>query len=512
MSLRTLSILVMGTWIIFPNTASAQVFDPAPGNGPDQAYYGNWGTNADAENPAPNSYDNYRKWVDNGRNVIQTAENDPDDPTLATWRDLSQVGGDGDGLRPPGVFIGNSPSPRSYEDNVLFLGGVFDIEGTGMAGDLAMRTNWGLRFGFIEDPDEFVGQRAPNDETWDLWAADFGTDGVYLQMFAQATTDVSQSPIGSTDQYVRAQNEVLLQGGGAPDAAFRDERDRAKFGTGLQTSPLTSFSVEGEIEGIRNWISTGVAYEGRLQIEWWMEPTNPGADPNTVEGREVTFNLTAGEALFTQTFDPGDANNPVIPNPTTDPENPFDDGFFDWQNATPIMYIGAGGGTLLGGTGQMGFFSPNPPTVGCDFDSSGVCDLADLDDLMYTGLSSGDLKYDLDSSGAVDIGDRDAFLVEIGSLPGDADLNGVNNANDLNALGTNWQSSVTSWSQGDFNGDAFDDASDLNVLGTWWQKTAADFAAAQNGRATTAPVPEPNGSLMALVALMILSMVRRRCR
>ena len=505
---HVLSLFTLAFMILDIGHCSAAVFDEAAGAGVNQAYYGNWGTNADAENPAPNSYNNYRKYVDNGLNILHTAAPDAEESTLATWSNLSQQGGNGDGLRAPGMFIGQSPSTRSYPDSVLLLGGVFDVAGEGKNGDSANRTNWDIRLGFIEDPDEFVGQRTPNNGTWDLWAADWGTDGIDLQMFIQATDDTDQSPIGSTDQHIAPWQEILFQSGFTPAEGFRDERDRARSPDGIQTSEMTAFSADGEVPGIRNWTPTGIAYEDPLPIEWWMEQTNPGADPNTVEGREVTFNVRAGEALFQQSFDPGNADNPKIPNPVTDPENPFTDGFFDWQNATPVMYIGAGGGTAVGGTGQMGFFNPTPP-VGCDFDNSGSCDIVDLDELLYTGLSSGDTKYDLDSSGTVDLGDRDAFLREVGSLPGDADLSGMNEAADLNALGRNWQANdITSWANGDFNGDGTGDAADLNELGLWWQQTGDDFAAAQG--AAQAAVPEPGSSVLTLACLLVWTVMRRR--
>ena len=499
-----ITLLLSFAVFLVANLCHADVFDEAGGAGVNQAYYGNWGTSPNADNPAPNSYNNYRKYVDNGLNILHTAENDLDDPRLATWSNLSQQGGNGDGLRAPGMFIGQSPSPRSYEDNVLLLGGIFDIAGEGKAGDIANRTNWDIRLGFLEDPEEFVGQRSPNNGSWDLWAADWGTDGIDLQMLIQATSDTEQSPIGTSDVYIRAHQEILFQAGGVPDAGFRDERDRARSTDGIQTSEMTSFSAVGELTGIRNDIQTDTSYEDALQIEWWMEQNNPGGDPNTVEGREVTFYVRAGEALFQQSFDPGNADNPKIPNPITDPENPFTDGFFDWENATPVMYIGAGGGTAVGATAQMGFFNPNPTTgPDCDFDASGVCDIADVDELMYTGLVSGDLKYDLDSSGSVDLGDRDALLKEIGSLPGDANGDGVANATDLNALGSNWQQDgLTSWAQGDFDGNGTGNAADLNVLGGNWQKTAADFAAEAPAGAA---VPEPAGATLLLLALLGLT-------
>ena len=144
----------------------------------------------------------------------------------------------------------------------------------------------------------------------------------------------------------------------------------------------------------------------------------------------------------------------------------------------------------------------NPP---CDFNADNSCDIADLDELLYTGLTSGDLKYDLDGSGTVDTGDRDAFLsAEFGTVPGDFDLDGKVVATDLNILGGNWQAEgLTSYSQGDANGDGVANATDLNAVGSNWQVGAAAPLAAS-------AVPEPNSGMLVVVSLMGLLLRRKR--
>ena len=503
-----LSSVTLTIFALASSHSLAAVFDESPTAGAFQAYYGNWGVDADAENPAPNSYNNYRKTnptacpsLDNCDLALASA--DEADPNVATWVNMSHPGNP---LKSPGMFIGQSPSTTTYEDNVFYLGGIFDIEGGGKYGDSATRTEWDFRVGFLEEPDEFVGVRQPNDESWDLWAGaqhnpeGWATDGVSLQLVTGASDDANQSPIGSTEQFVRANgNGIVLQAGGPPAASLAHEGNREGFPNGVQVNDLTGFSPQGEIADTSSEVETGVAYEDNLEISFWMEDAGDG---------NVNFVVNLGEVIYQQTFDPGSPDDPKIPNPNTDPNNPFTDGFFDWQNATPVIFVGAIGGTV-GATGQMGFTNPNPPGADCDFDDSGACDLADLDELLYTGLGSGDLKYDLDGTGVVDLGDRDAFLRDenVRSLLGDANLDGVNGAADLNAIGTNWLAAADSWARGDFNGDSVTNASDLNDLGIWWTQTADDFA---NAAAATAAVPEPTGVVMLILGMVGLLATRRR--
>lgn len=149
------------------------------------------------------------------------------------------------------------------------------------------------------------------------------------------------------------------------------------------------------------------------------------------------------------------------------------------------------------------------PGADCDFDGSGTCDVADLNELMYTGLASGDTKYDLDGSGVLDLGDRDAMLREIESLPGDANTDGTVDAQDLNAVGSNWQmDGITSYADGDFNGDGRSDATDLNDIGLFWTKTANDFNS--QAAASASAVPEPAGMTLILMSVLGLATIRRR--
>lgn len=144
----------------------------------------------------------------------------------------------------------------------------------------------------------------------------------------------------------------------------------------------------------------------------------------------------------------------------------------------------------------------------CDFDQNNVCDIVDLDNLMYNGLGTADAAFDLNNDNTVDLADRDSWLRAAGSLPGDANLDGQNNAQDLNAVGSHWvpnNTGITTWADGDYDGNGTVDAGDLNTLGSWWTKTAADFATPD-----AAPIPEPNTAVLTLFGLLGLLAIRQR--
>ena len=146
-----------------------------------------------------------------------------------------------------------------------------------------------------------------------------------------------------------------------------------------------------------------------------------------------------------------------------------------------------------------------PPTnpLACDFDLDGVCNVDDID-AVFTGIKSGNLSFDIDNNGVVDETDVSQWLEIAGNenagqpyLVGDANLDGIVNAEDLNALGNSWQESVTSWAAGDFNGDGLADSADLNSIGQNWQ------------RSTAAPVPEPSALWMPIWVGMLCRCRRR---
>ncbi len=106
-----------------------------------------------------------------------------------------------------------------------------------------------------------------------------------------------------------------------------------------------------------------------------------------------------------------------------------------------------------------------------DFDGDGDLDSDDIDDLFADFFDNLDSEeYDMNVDGNID--QDDVFLwvtVAFGSYMGDANLDGVVNALDLNALGQHWQQTGEwLWSDGNFLLDDIIDAFDLNFVGDNW--------------------------------------------
>ena len=121
-----------------------------------------------------------------------------------------------------------------------------------------------------------------------------------------------------------------------------------------------------------------------------------------------------------------------------------------------------------------------------DLTGDGIVDVHDIDTLTIA-VASGRTQsaYDITGDGTVDAADISQLATTIGILPGDANLDGIINANDLNAVGRHWlQSNCVDWSRGEFTGDGIVDVADLKVIGLRWLQAATP-------RAATAALPPP---------------------
>ncbi|MEM7315428.1 MAG: hypothetical protein AAF497_19985 [Planctomycetota bacterium] len=154
--------------------ATAQVFDIDSAASDTTAYYGNWaGSNPSSANPPAESYQNYRKGGVPFPPGLPVAANNADNIS-ATWTNISH-GGDISCCGNPGMFLGTSPSTSSYGSSALFVrdnteaGNAHDFDSNG-------RRRFDMRFGFTENPDDWIAGKAANSGQMDMWTGDHGSE------------------------------------------------------------------------------------------------------------------------------------------------------------------------------------------------------------------------------------------------------------------------------------------------------------------------------------------------
>ena len=162
----------------------------------------------------------------------------------------------------------------------------------------------------------------------------------------------------------------------------------------------------------------------------------------------------------------------------------------------------------------LGLLIPRPA---CDLDRSGSCDLHDIDRLMNEIAGPNhDILFDLNNDSRVNDSDRDEWLKlaaqEMGLgqayLVGDSNLDGIVDAEDVNALALNWQRNNHLWSAGNFTQSSVN-STDLNALALNWRKSIRSASTANT------LVPEPSTlpvTLFAFAILWIRKFIGRRKR
>jgi hypothetical protein len=190
-------------------------------------------------------------------------------------------------------------------------------------------------------------------------------------------------------------------------------------------------------------------------------------------------------------------DDPPVENPTLIPRLTEDEALYDdlppWpteasgtgnviHRTAPVLFGNAGSSWIAGAaTPGTVDFSGN---VAGDLTGDQRVDASDIDvlfDAVRAGIEVA--YYDLNGSGIVDLADV-TFLVEsiLGSLPGDANLDGSVDAMDFNIWRDHrFQACNKSWADGEFSGDGAVDGSDFNV---WLEHrfTAVAAVHAQNAQ------------------------------
>ena len=119
----------------------------------------------------------------------------------------------------------------------------------------------------------------------------------------------------------------------------------------------------------------------------------------------------------------------------------------------------------------------------------------------FTGTSSlsGDTFYILFNGENVDIDEITIVVGEVVRIPGDANNNGIVDAEDASILAAHWQM-AGNWGDGDFNNDQIVDDQDAAILAAHWLMTGEEYAS----------VPEPAMLVLLAGGLVTLLLWRRK--
>ena len=150
---------------------------------------------------------------------------------------------------------------------------------------------------------------------------------------------------------------------------------------------------------------------------------------------------------------------------------------------------------------------PNHVNLGGDLNNDDFVNALDIDTLYAiepNTVPPANAKFDLDGNALVNLADVDLLVNNIfGTEYGDANLDGMINLTDFNALAANFKQ-VGGWAQGDFNGSGFIDMDDFNILSLNF-----GFGVSEDlGELSLLALPEP--ASIALLGLGAVALLRRR--
>ena len=279
------------------------------------------------------------------------------------------------------------------------------------------------------------------------------------------------------------------------------ERHRPEGAPALSPDGLTLFVGGGWRSDEKLLMSTRESLDG----EWTTPVIIPGfeevGDANypTISQDQLTIVYSRGEGLTVDLWF-ATRESPNGPFENHEPLEQFNtsnvDSFAYFDGNDNLLFVqdtipNTGMGWDIQYTGPELQFSP------LDFRPNGTIDVGDLESLCTSvARDRFSEERDLNGDGLVNAADIDVFLTEVGSVRGDANLDGDVDVQDFTSLSAGFAASGSSrWSRSDFDCNLTTDVSDFLAL-------SRNFGFSSAANATAATVPEPGFSLMSVMALV----------
>jgi hypothetical protein len=345
--------------VIIAPTARGDVFQPASGAGTFGTPYGYLGLDG------RQSWEIYRKM--NGDAVV-TASSVSGNGTLAEFTNQHLGDTPGGGFNFTGeVFLGKTQATTPATDlfylkDMTLNNGVTTPPSQNY--DANLHTSFDIRIGFVQNASAYMTAKGGDNKDTDLFGELRGTNGVYFHLGGGNTGATTQGQPGN------AWN-ISPNGGGYVFGPLSLSENL------LVPTPVTRTLITSGGTPTDN----GAAYNAPLELsaKLMADPATPG---------NVIAQAKAGNNLYQFSFSPTDLSF---------------NGTFDWERATPIIFIGKGAfDSFNPANGHMGILAPG------DTDADGTVGFSDLVAVAQHYGSADDPSWstgDLNGDGLVSFAD-----------------------------------------------------------------------------------------------------------